>query len=61
MIEEISAVEEERNFYYEKLREIEQRCHQDLNADRDSQAAEYVVELLKSAPADFLSEDELTK
>jgi len=52
-LEEIESVEEERNFYYSKLRDVELEA---LNMPQSSQVANYVVEILKATPEDFKPE-----
>ena len=49
-LEEIESVEEERNFYYNKLRDIEYEANQ---TSQSSQVANYVIEILKATPEDF--------
>ena len=43
-------MEEERNFYYNKLREIEQEA---VHSDQDSQVGTYILDILKQTPPDF--------
>lgn len=49
-LEEVESVEEERNFYYNKLRDIETEAH---SISQSSQVANYVIEILKATPEDF--------
>ena len=49
-LEEIESVEEERNFYYQKLRDVEIEA---LEMPETSQVANYVLEILKATPEDF--------
>ena len=43
-------MEEERNFYYQKLRDVEMEA---MAIPQTSQVANYVLEILKATPEDF--------
>lgn len=57
-LEEIESVEEERNFYYQKLRDIEMEA---LAMPQSSQVGNYVLEILKATPEDFKKDESRTE
>lgn len=53
-LEDISRIEEERNFYYDRLRQIEDF----VKSKKDSTIKHKVIDILAWAPEDFLEKDQ---
>jgi hypothetical protein len=52
-LDELQNIEEERNFYYEKMRSIENNCK--VLPNNGGSLGKYVLEILSATPEDFLS------
>lgn len=52
-LEEVQQIEEERNFYYQKLRAIEEQCTQAGKAGTFKPIRNEVMSILSQTPEDF--------
>ena len=54
-LDDIQSIEEERNFYYRKLRLIEEQC----SIYEGCESSKEIVDIIANVPEDFMRENEV--